>query len=111
MDNESEGFLFPRISNQKMNDYLKDLGKLLEFNEKVTIVSYRGSERIEESKFKHELLTTHIARKTFITNALDRGMPSEVIMDITGHGSHKVFKRYYKIIDAQRKREMEKAFN
>jgi integrase len=111
MDNESDGFLFPRISNQKMNDYLKDLGKLLELNDKITIVGYRGSDRIEVSKFKHELLTTHIARKTFITNALDRGMPSEVIMDITGHGSHKVFKRYYKIIDDQRKREMEKAFN
>jgi integrase len=108
---EPDGYLFPRISNQKTNEYLKQVGIIAELNERVTIVSFSGTERTEKSKSKHELLTTHVARKTFITNALDRGMPSEVIMDITGHGSHKVFKRYYKIIDDQRKREMEKAFN
>jgi intergrase/recombinase len=94
-----------------MNDYLKDLGKEAKLNEKITTVSFKGSIRTENTKEKRELLTSHVARKTFITNALDRGMPSEVIMDITGHGSHKVFKRYYKIIDEQRKREMEKAFS
>lgn len=111
MNYSEDGFLFPKISNQKMNDYLKDLGKEAKLTEKITTVSFKGSDRTENTKEKHELLTSHVARKTFITNALDRGMPSEVIMDITGHGSHKVFKRYYKIIDDQRKREMEKAFN
>jgi integrase len=111
MNSDITGYLFPKISNQKMNDYLKDLGEEADLDEKITIVSFKGSVRTENTKAKHEVLTTHVARKTFITNALDRGMPSEVIMDITGHGSHKVFKRYYKIIDEQRKREMDKAFN
>jgi integrase len=111
MGNEPDGYLFPRISNQKTNEYLKQIGIIAELNESVTIVSFSGTKRTEKSKLKHEVLTTHVARRTFITNALDRGMPSEVIMDITGHGSHKVFERYYKIIDDQRKREMEKAFN
>jgi|WetSurMetagenome_2_1015567.scaffolds.fasta_scaffold14561_2 integrase len=111
LNDEREGFLFPKISNQKMNDYLKDLGKEAEFNDKITLVNFKGSVRNDETWPKYELLSTHVARKTFITNALDRGMPSEVIMDITGHASHKVFKRYYKIIDDQRKREMMKAFS
>ena len=103
-------YLFPRISNQKMNEYLKVVGKEAEFEDKIELVHYRGSERISESFLKHELLTTHIARKTFITNALERGMRTEVLMDITTHKTHDVFKRYYKIIDEHKRKEMLNVF-
>ena len=101
----------PVISNQKMNEYLKRIGKLAKFKERINIVHYKGAERIETSYFKHQLLTTHIARKTFITNALKLGMQTEIIMSTTGHKSHKTFKRYYKIVDEHKLEAMKTLFS
>lgn len=103
--------LFPVISNQKMNEYLKEVGKLAKIKEPVIIVQYQGAKRIEKVFPKYEVLTTHVGRKTFITNALDRGVTPEVIMSITDHSTHRAFKRYYKIVDDHKKRELIKAFN
>ena len=98
----------PVISNQKMNEYLKELGKLAGLDEPETVVYYRGAERIEETYKKYELLSTHVGRKTFVTNALFFNIPAEVIMSWTGHKDHKVMENYYKIVGEQKKREMNK---
>jgi integrase len=98
----------PVISNQKMNEYLKIVGDLAGMKSIVTRVKYKGNERIEEHLPKYEILTTHIARKTFITNAFRLNIPVEVIMQISGHKDHKVFKRYNKIAQEQVKTAMEK---
>ncbi|MBV5316059.1 MAG: site-specific integrase [Prolixibacteraceae bacterium] len=102
--------LFHSISNQKMNTYLKELGRLAGLNEPVQIVRYLGSKRIEKSVKKYEVLTSHVARKTFITNAMIRGMSTEVIMDITTHTSYKSFQRYFKIVDDHKRNQMDKVF-
>lgn len=102
--------LFDSISNQKMNEYLKELGELAEINDPVQIIHYRGVERIEKIVPKYEVLTSHVARKTFITNAMMRGMSTEVIMDITTHNSYKSFQRYFKIVDEHKRIQMNKAF-
>ena len=39
--------VLPVISNQKMNDYLKELGELAEINEPVRETYYKGNERID----------------------------------------------------------------
>jgi len=98
----------PVISNQKMNEYLKELGQLAGLNQPETIVYYKGSERIEETYKKWELLSTHVGRKTFVSNALFLNIPAEVIMSWTGHKDHKVLENYYKIISPHKRREMDK---
>jgi integrase len=98
----------PVISNQKMNEYLKELGKIAEINQPETIVYYKGTKRIEETYYKWELLSTHTGRITFITNALYLNIPTEVIMSWTGHKDHRVFENYYKIVEAHKRREMNK---
>jgi integrase len=98
----------PVISNQKFNDYLKKLGKDAGLDSPENVVYYRGAERIEKTYKKYELLSTHVGRKTFITNALFFNIPSEVIMSWTGHKDHKVMENYYKIIGLQKRREMDK---
>lgn len=98
----------PVISNQKFNEYLKELGQLAKLNEPETVVYYKGNERIEETFKKWELLSTHVGRKTFVSNALFFNIPAEVIMSWTGHKDHKVMESYYKIIGKQKRREMNK---
>lgn len=99
---------FPVISNQKMNDYLKDIGRLVGIDTPVRIVWYAGSDRIEEVHPKWELLTTHCARRTFVVNALRLGIPAEVIMKWTGHSDFSAMRPYVKIVDELKEQEMAK---
>ena len=74
----------PVITNQKMNDYLKELAELAEINEPVRQTYYKGNERIDEVTPKYALLGTHAGRRTFICNALALGIPPQVVMKWTG---------------------------
>lgn len=98
----------PVISNQRMNDYLKIIGKMLGFDTPIRIVYFKGSTRYEDVIPKYELLTTHCARRTFVVNALRLGIPAEVIMKWTGHSDFKSMKPYVKIVDELKEREMSK---
>ena len=108
-DNPSQ-YCIPVMSNQKMNEYLKDLGKLAEFFTPINIVRFRGSERLEQVYLKYELLTTHVARKSFVTIAYQKGVPAETIMKITNHKKHDTLKRYLKIGDDLKKQAMNNIF-
>lgn len=100
----------PVISNQKMNDYIKDLGELCEFTEPITRVCYQAGKRIEETKMKWELLGTHAGRRTFICYALSVGIPPQVVMKWTGHSDYKAMKPYIDIAEST-KAEAMKLFN
>ena len=96
----------PTISNQKMNDYLKDLGELCGFNDPVTKVFYRGGRRVEETFRKWELLTTHAGRRTFICCAISFGIPPQVVMKWTGHSDYKAMKPYIDIAEQTKSKAM-----
>ena len=51
--------VLPVITNQKMNDYLKELAELAGIDEPVRQTYYRGNERIDEVTPKYALLGTH----------------------------------------------------
>ncbi len=89
----------PVITNQKMNDYLKELAELAEINEPVRQTYYKGNERIDEVTPKYALLGTHAGRRTFICNALALGIPPQVVMKCTGHSDYKAMKPYIDIAD------------
>ncbi|MDD2286825.1 MAG: phage integrase SAM-like domain-containing protein [Paludibacter sp.] len=98
----------PVISNQKMNDYLKSIGKELNFDEKITNVYFVGSRRYEDVFPKYELLTTHCGRRTFIVNAIYLGIPAEVVMKWTGHEDYESMKPYIAIVDELKSEQMAK---
>lgn len=89
----------PVITNQKMNDYLKELAELAEINEPVRQTYYKGNERIDEVTPKYALLSTHAGRRTFICNALALGIPPQVVMKWTGHSDYKAMNPYIDIAD------------
>ncbi len=60
----------PVISNQRMNDYLKDLGGELKLNHKVKTVRYLNGVKQETFVHFYDILTTHTARKSYIINSL-----------------------------------------
>lgn len=89
----------PVISNQRMNDYLKELAELAEINEPIRETYYKGNERIDVTTPKYALLGTHAGRRTFICNALSLGIPAQVVMKWTGHSDYKAMKPYIDVAD------------
>ena len=92
--------VLPVISNQNMNEYIKELGKLAKIESPVRITQYKGHERIDSIYPKHELLSTHRGRKAFTCKALSLGIPPNVVMKRTGHSDYKAMKPYIDIADA-----------
>lgn len=98
----------PVVSNQKMNDKLKDLARLAGINTPVRKVTYIRSERIEEVKEKWQVITTHCGRRTFIVTALYLDIHTEVIRKWTGHKGDKAMRPYIAIVDKQKRENMAK---
>jgi integrase len=100
----------PMISNQKLNDYVKELCQFAGFTEPVEIVRFRGAKREAVTYPKHELIGMHTGRKTFATLSLEKGMSAEEVMSITGHRDYKSFKRYVNITEQRKKIVMSQAW-
>lgn len=100
----------PVISNQKMNDYLKELAELCGINKPMTVTYYKGNQRIDEVYPKYALIGTHCGRRTFICNALMMGISPQIVMKWTGHSDYKSMKPYIDIADKAKKDAMQ-AFN
>lgn len=97
----------PVISNQKMNDYLKELGELAGIDEPVRETYYKGNQRIDEVFPKYSLLSSHAGRRTFVCNSLAMGIPAETVMKWTGHSDHRTMKPYIDVADKDRKEAMQ----
>lgn len=96
----------PVSSNQKTNEYIKELCKLVGINELTSLYKKRGNEKLLVVKPKYEFIGTHTARRTFITLSLEKGMRPEVVMRITEHTNYQTFKKYIKISDKVKEVEM-----
>ncbi|MCX6214555.1 site-specific integrase [Spirosoma sp.] len=92
----------PRVlSNQKANEYLKEIAKAAELNSSVVINRKRGSERVSEVFEKWELVSTHTQRRSFATNLYLQGVPTITIRAITGHRTERAFLSYIKVDSKQ----------
>lgn len=92
-----DGELPKPISNQKMNEYLKEVGKKAKIKEKVEIGITKAGVLEKKLYKKHRLITTHVARRSFASNLFLANVPSITIMKITGHQTEKSFLRYIRI--------------
>ena len=100
----------PMISNQKLNNYLKELCQLAGINEPIEIVRSYGIKREAITYPKYELIGVHTGRKTFVTLSLERGMSAEQVMAISGHKDYQSFKRYVHVTNKLKKVVMLKAW-
>ncbi|WP_420151586.1 tyrosine-type recombinase/integrase [Spirosoma sp.] len=99
------------ISNQRTNDYLKEICQLAEINERILKHVTKGGKAVVKTSDgwgktspgveKWTLVTTHTARRSFATNMFKRGMPTLLIMKLTGHKKESEFLKYIKIDTAE----------
>lgn len=84
-------------SLQKFNNYVKEACALAGISEVINTRRYSGSKIITTSKPKHELVSSHTARRSFATNAVLAGLPIDAIMKITGHKNVQTFMKYVRM--------------
>ena len=87
----------PKISDQKINMYIKEICKLAGIKEQVEKQQTKGGEKIANVAEKWQLVTSHTARRSFATNMTKQGIPIQLIMKITGHKKESVFLKYVKL--------------
>lgn len=95
------GFIPKPLTNQKMNKYLKVIGKIAGINQLIPIERTKGGKSIKELIPKYDLIRTHTCRKSFATNAFRAGLPTLAIMKITGHKTEQQFYRYVRISELE----------
>lgn len=116
---------FPReISDQKFNDYIKKVSKKAGIDEiiegaKRVMVEKKNDEgevvdtvsRKRKGKYpKHELVSSHICRRSFATNLYGK-IDSMTIMKITGHKTEKEFLKYIKITPREYAQKLKEFWN
>lgn len=113
--NKRGGNLPKAISEQNFNEYLKELGQLIGFDEPTNgakmvcinedeVIKTKGVKKIFRKVSgtfpKYELMTSHICRRSFATNLYGQ-IPTPVIMSITGHSTETQFLTYIKKTNAE----------
>lgn len=85
-DRDKKGRLLPVSSNQKMNEYLKEIATLCGIS---------------------KTLTFHLARHTFATTVtLENGVSLEVVQSVLGHKNIRTTQIYARMTDKRRNEEM-----
>lgn len=85
---EANGTIFPVISNQRMNGYLKEIAEICGINKN---------------------LTFHLARHTFATTVtLSNGVPIESVSKMLGHASIRTTQIYAKVLEHKLSEDMHK---
>ena len=87
----------PKITSQKLNKNLKVCCEMLGWNEKVVLTRYRGAIPVKRQFLRHELVTSHVMRKTFISVSLELNIPERVVKAISNHKDERSFRRYVKL--------------
>lgn len=101
-----DGDLPPMISNQKYNKYIKEVGKLAEINSKFKKTIFIDGKPQEKAFPKHDLISSHTARRTFCTNAYKDGASVNAIRKISGHKTETSFLKYIKADEGESAREL-----
>jgi integrase len=88
----------PSISNQPMNNNLKEIAKRIDLlHVTITKEGVRGGIKFSEKSKKYKHVVTHTARRSFATNVYKSGFPAISLMKITGHTTEKAFLAYIKV--------------
>lgn len=95
------GTFVPITHTQQVNDYLKIIGKRAGLTDEITIIRYVRNKPENTTVQKFQVLTTHVGRRTFITQSLARGVGERLVMSASGHKDEKSFRKYVKFSDKE----------
>lgn len=86
--------VLPTLSNQKFNDYIKEVAKLAGLDEDRKVNNMKGNIKNENIFPLYSLITSHCCRRSYATNMFKAGVPPMLIMSATGHKTESSFLKY-----------------
>jgi site-specific recombinase XerD len=92
----------PIVTIQKCNDYIKEVIEEAGFTHEVEFTRTKGVEQKTFVKKFHERISSHTARRTFITIMRNNGIADKTIMSISGHRDIKSFNIYHQVNNTAR---------
>ncbi|WP_419488743.1 phage integrase SAM-like domain-containing protein [Chryseobacterium bernardetii] len=111
---------FPRrISDVKFNLYIKEVCKIAKidemiYNGKVMTIEREGKAKITRKVFgefpKHELVTSHIGRKSFASNFYEK-IPTTYLLNFTGHTTERQLLAYINKTEVEKAKSTANIFN
>ncbi|SHI61140.1 Site-specific recombinase XerD [Mesonia phycicola] len=105
MNSRHEGKPPKRIPDKDLNDYIKQIGQMLELdslNREIKVEYTKGGKFHSIKENRYNLIKSHTARRSFATNKYKAGMNVYDIMLFTGHTTEKEFYKYIRIKDEER---------
>ena len=84
----------PHLSDEKINTYIKRIGRMAKINELIEVKESRGGKVYKNYYKKCDLICTHTARRTGATLMYLDGIPIYDIMKVTGHRSVATLEKY-----------------
>lgn len=107
---ERHGGKAPKISEQEVGRYIKQICKDIggSFNDVYEIRKSRGGRIVVEKHPKHELISTHTARRSGATILHLAGVPDYQLMKITGHTTLTNFQKYLRVTKEENARKLAK---
>ncbi|HLS31916.1 MAG TPA: phage integrase SAM-like domain-containing protein [Flavobacteriaceae bacterium] len=98
----------PKITSQKLNKNIQRCCEIIGLTEEVVLTRFVGSKRLDQTFRKCDIITSHVGRKTYITNGYALGIDERVLRLNTGSKDEKSFKRYLNIPTEYQENELTK---
>ena len=99
--------VLPKISEQKFNEYIKQACEIAKINALVEVEPKRKSEAPQTYK-KWQLVSSHVARKTFVTGMVKRGFEIKLIMEFAGIKDQRTLNRYLHLDNDYKREQLKK---
>ncbi len=103
---ERRNNILPKLADQVLNRYIKEISRMAGLTETVKIRSTKGGEKSVQQYEKWQLVHSHTARRTGATLMFLDGIDSLDICSITGHQSVKMLSKYIKADELETARKL-----
>jgi len=93
---EKYNYVFPEMTDQRINIYIKEVCKSMGFNEIIEYNTGKGGRITLEKSEKWKLITTHTGRRSASTNLALQGLTEGQVARFTGHKTNSMVAKYNK---------------
>jgi integrase len=103
---EKYNFKSPSISNQKFNDYLKEVFKAVGITDEINIRESIKGVMKDTSYQKCDIVSAHDGRRTWASINYLKGYPIGLLMQVTGHEKEETFLSYVGVSALEKARRL-----
>lgn len=94
--------IFPKYSSVHFNENIKKIFKDLNLNRLVSVTRMMGAKSVDNEKVPlYQVVSSHVGRRTFIMNLIEKGHDYKTIMSMTGHSDIKSLMKYVSVDDGR----------